>query len=128
MSKLAAVFGVLVAAIGILGIVAPAALLEVARLAATPLGLYVAAAVRIVFGLVLMGAAASSRAPSALRILGALIVLAGIMTPLFGVERARAVIDFLSARGTAPLRGMASLALLFGLFVLHAVAPRGRTA
>jgi len=127
-NQLAFVIGLLVTGIGILGVLSPATLLEVARFAATPLGLYVAAAVRIVFGLILMGAAAASRAPRALRVLGAFIVLAGIITLFIGVEGARSMLDFLSAHGMAPIRSVAALALLLGLFIVYAAAPRSRAA
>ena len=124
MRWLAFVIGLIVAAIGILGMAAPAVLLELARFAETPVGLYIVAAIRIAFGLVLIRVAATSRAPKTLRLLGAFILLAGIITPFLGVERARAIADWWFAQGTAFIRSWAALAVIFGLFISYAVAPR----
>jgi hypothetical protein len=124
MRWLAFVVGSIMAALGILGIVAPTLLLSVAAFALTEVGLYVAAALRVAFGLVLIAAAAASRFPRTLRILGALIVIAGIITPFFGVERARAMVDWWSAHGPTFMRGWAALAVIFGLFIIYAVGPR----
>ena len=95
-----------------------------AAFALTYVGLYVAAAVRVVFGLVLTAAASASRLPKTLRILGVLMVVAGIITPVFGVERARAVVDWWSAQGPAFMRAWAALAVVMGLVIVFAVAPR----
>ena len=124
MRWLAFFVGLIIAALGILGIVAPTVLLELAAFALTQFGLYVAGALRVAFGLVLIAAAAASRLPWTLRILGALIVVAGVITPFFGVERARAMVDWWSAQGLIFMRGWAALAVIFGFFIIYAVAPR----
>ncbi len=128
MKRLSFLVGVIITAIGILGIAAPAVLLEAMRLAQTQIGLYVVSALRVVFGLVLIGAAAASRLPKTLRVLGALIIIAGIITPFFGVERTRAIINWWSAQGTAFMRCWAVLAAIFGLFIIYAVTTRRQTA
>jgi len=122
----ACLVGLLIAALGILGIVAPTILLAVAAFAVTQLGLYVAAALRVAAGVILVGAAAGSRLPRTLRVLGALVVIAGVITPFFGVDRARAMVDWWSAQGLLVMRGWAALPMLFGLFIIYAVAPRRR--
>ena len=93
MRWLAVVIGLVITAIGILGMAAPTILLDAARFSITPLGLYVVAAIRIAFGLALVLVARVSRAPRILRVLGAFIIVAGIITPFFGIERARAIFD-----------------------------------
>lgn len=123
MKWLASLVGLTIAAIGVLGLVAPTVLLDAFRSAQTGLGLYVVAAVRVAFGLFLIGAAAASRLPRTLRVLGVVIIVAGIMTPFVGVERTRAILDWWSAQGTTFMRSWAVIALLLGLFILYAIAP-----
>jgi hypothetical protein len=126
MKWLAILLSLVIAAIGILGVAAPTVLLDAARLAQSQVVLYVIAALRIAFGLILIGAAAASRLPRTLRILGAFIVLAGIITPFFGIERTQAMVEWWAAQGTAFMRGWAAIAILIGLFIAFAVAPRRR--
>jgi len=85
-------FCVAMAILGTVGIFVPTALLAVSRPFLTPAGLYAAAAIRLVLGTALFLAAPTSRAPKTLRILGIGIIVAGVITPLLGVERARAIV------------------------------------
>jgi hypothetical protein len=54
------------------------------------------------------------------------VVVAGLATPLFGVERTRAVLDWESTQGTALIRVMAGLVLAIGGFIAFAVATGRR--
>lgn len=112
-------------AIGILGIVAPDGLLTAVRSMLTPLGLSLVATLRIVIGVILLVAAPSSRAPKVLRVLGVVVVVSGIITPFFGVDRALAILDWWSGQPPAVVRLWAGLAVAFGAFVAYAVAPGG---
>jgi len=114
--------------VGLSGIVTPDSLLTVGRYVVTPVGLYVITALRIGIGLVLMLVAPSSRAPKTLRALGAVVFIAGLITPLFGLERTRAILDWETTQGTALLRVGAALAFAIGGFIAFAVAPRRRPA
>jgi hypothetical protein len=69
-----------------------------------------------------------SRAPKTLRAFGAVALVAGLATPLFGVERARAIIDWEATQGTALIRVAAGLALAIGGFIAFAVTPGRRPA
>jgi hypothetical protein len=121
-------FGLAMTSIGIVGLVDPALLLDATSFTRTSVGLYIVAIIRVSFGLVLIGVAATSRMPRTVRILGAFIVLSGIITPFVGVERARAIVGWWSAQGDAFMRAWASLAVIFGLFVIYVVAHhRGAT-
>jgi hypothetical protein len=124
MRALTIVLGLVLAGIGLVGIVAPSVLLDLGRSLDTVTGLYIVAAVRIAFGALLLGIAGRSRLPTALRIIGAFLIVAGIATPLFGVERTRAIVDWWSAQGPAFVRAMAGLAVAFGIFFIYAVMPR----
>jgi hypothetical protein len=53
------------------------------------------------------------------------MILAGIVTPLVGVERARSLLASWHGN-TGFLRVPALIALLLGLFVVNAVVPRPR--
>lgn len=60
------------------------------------------------------------------RIQGAVVLVAGLAAPLFGVERTRAILDWESTQGTALIRVVAGLALAIGGFVAFAVATGRR--
>ena len=118
--------GFVVIIVGIVGIVAPGAILDSTGLLLTPTALYVVAAIRVAFGLVLLGAAGKSRAPAALRVLGAFILVAGVATPFFGVERSRAAVDWWSEHGTLFMRLTMVLPVVLGAFLIRAVASSRR--
>jgi uncharacterized membrane protein len=119
--------GIVVIIGGIVGIVAPGATLALGRSLLTPTALYFVAAIRVVFGLVLLAAAGKSRAPAALRVLGAFILVAGIATPFFGVERSRAAVDWWSGHGALFMRTTMGLAVVLGAFLVWTVASERRS-
>ena len=112
--------------VGVVGIVTPDSLMTMGRYVATPVGLYVIAAIRVAIGVVLMLVAPTSRVPRTLRVVGAVVVVAGLATPLFGVERTRAILDWESTQGTALMRVVAGLVLAIGGFIAFAVATGRR--
>jgi hypothetical protein len=129
--NLALVVGVLILAVGAVGIVAPAGLVWIAQHSITPSAFYVIAAVRIALGLVLISVASDSRAPRMLRVLGYLILLAGVataLTGLVGIERARVMIEWWLKQGSAVVRLTGVLVLALGGFVAFACTPSRRTA
>ncbi|MBI4270984.1 MAG: hypothetical protein HY615_11670 [Candidatus Rokubacteria bacterium] len=122
MTRLAAlVLSLLVAAVGALGVVSPTRLQAVVRRFESPAGLYAAAALRVILGVALFLTAPTSRAPEALRILGAVIGVAGLLTPLVGVERFRRLRAWWSGRGPLLMRVSAGLALALGLWLAYSV-------
>lgn len=125
LTRLVALF---VMVVGVTGIVAPERLIALRQYVITPSGLWAIAALRVGIGLVLISVARVSRAPRTLRALGAVVVVAGLVTPLFGVERSRAVLDWEATQGLALVRVGAGLALVLGGFIAFAVAPRRRPA
>src|SRR6185436_2431921 len=91
--------------VGIVGLVSPDSVTTVRRLYfATPVGLYAAAAVRVVMGLAVILGARASRAPRTLRALGAVVCMQGLAAMLFGPDRARAILEWEVMQGTALLR------------------------
>jgi hypothetical protein len=128
MKWVAVALSALVAAIGSIGLLWPAALLEIGRVFGTPSGLYAAAALRIGFGAALFLAAPASRLPALVRAIGIVIFVAGLMTPLIGIERLLAVLDWASALDPFLLRVWAGIALAFGGFLTWALRPRSIAA
>ena len=86
----------------------------------TPAGLYAIAALRIAIGLVLALAAPASLAPRTLRVLGLLVIVAGLSTPWFGVARARAVVNWLANTGPWLMRLFALIGMALGGLLIYA--------
>lgn len=123
-NRVAVLFGLVVAAIGVLGVAAPTVLFETSSFLLTANGLYAAAAFRIVVGLVLVLAAATSRMPRTLRILGILIILGGIITPFVGVDRARAIVEWWATLRPWFMRAWAVLAVALGSLIIYAARSK----
>jgi len=120
--------GIAIACLGIVGVVAPSLLLEFGKSLLTEHGLYAVAALRVAFGLLLFFGARLSRMPQALRVLGVVIIIAGIITPLFGVERSTTALDSFASHGLVFVRVVAIFAVAFGAFIVYAISPRRRSA
>ena len=120
------VVGVVIMAMGALGMLAPEALLTVARSIVTPVGLWVVAAVRVGLGVLLLMTASLSRVPAVLGVLGVVVLVSGLVTPFLGVERARAIVEWWGALGPAVTRVWAGIAVALGALLVYAVAPRPR--
>lgn len=128
MRSLALLVAFFIMVVGMVGVVTPDSLMTVGRYVVTPVGLYAIAALRVGIGLVLMLVAPISRVPRTLRAFGAIVLVAGLTTPLFGVERTRAIFDWEATQGTALIRVGAGLAVAIGAFIAYAVAAGRRPA
>ena len=98
MTALALILCAAIAAMGVLVIVSPARSNDLTRLFTDKTGLWVATAIRAVLGLGFLAAAADSKSPMILRILGLIILLVAIAMPLLGLDRHRRMIDWWLAR------------------------------
>jgi hypothetical protein len=125
LALLAALF---IMVVGIVGLVAPDRLMAAGRFVITPIGLYAIAVLRVGMGLVLMLVAPTSRVPKTLRAFGAVVLVAGLTTPFFGVDRVRGIADWEAAQGPAFLRGVAGVLVAIGSFIVFAVAAGRRAA
>lgn len=123
MAYIAFTLGLLVTALGALGIFSPLQLVDVVRHFQTLAGLYVAAALRLVLGAALFFAAPTSRAPKVVRIVGGIVFVAGLITPLFGLERFQRLLDWWVAQGPAVIRLWGGFASAFGLLLVYAIMP-----
>jgi hypothetical protein len=124
----AVVCGVCIGAVGTIGIFFPILLvwIAIAFVSAGALGFYLLAVVRVAFGLVLISAAASSRAPRAVRVLGCAIVVLGLITAISGltaVAPGRDMIESWVQQGSGVIRLTAVPIVVLGSFVAYACAP-----
>jgi len=113
--------------VGMVGIVSPDSGMTLRRLYyATPSRFYTVGAVRAAMGLVLILAALTSRWPWALRALGAAMCLQAVAANLFGLDRARAIMEWEAMQGIVLLRMGAAVALATGGFIAFAITKRTR--
>ena len=123
MALLAFALSLLIAALGAVGVFSPQRLIVVVQHFQAPAGLYAAAVLRLVFGAALFLVAPTSRTPEIIRIIGVIAFVAGLITPLFGLERFRKLLDWWVAQGPVVLRLWASFAFGFGLWLAYAIMP-----
>jgi len=124
MRLLAIALALLIGAIGAVGVASPSLLIDFVRPLLAPGALLIVAAVRVLYGVVLLLVARVSRWPGTFRVLGILIVAAGLLTALAGADRAQAMVDWWSGRPDWFTRAWALLAVAFGGFVVHALVSR----
>lgn len=128
MKLLAMAIGLIIGAFGLACAISPSLLQEFGRSLLTPTALYIVATLRIGIGVVLLRVARTSRMPKVLRVLGILIIIAGVITPFFEVERSRAVFDWWSSQEPSFMRFSAGVAAALGLFIVYAVTSPRRAA
>ena len=117
------------AVLGAVGVVYPEVLVGLVRVfLETPTGLYAAAGIRIVSGVALIFAAPPSRAPRTLRVLGAIVIVAGLRLPVVGVEGLRSRVEWFSALDPGFLRIYAVFVLGLSALLAYALVPRSRAA
>jgi hypothetical protein len=120
--------GLLIVVEGLMGLVVPGAFVSMVRFFQLPPVLYVAAVVRVLIGVVLVRAAPASRAPIVLRLLGVVVLIGGLLTPIVGARLAERVLGWWTAGGTGVVRMWAGLAFVVGVIIVYAVAPKRRAA
>jgi hypothetical protein len=115
-------------AVGAIGIFAPSRLVWIAQRFTTPVDWYALTAVRVAVGGLLVSVAKASRAPTALRVVALIPLVAALAMPFVGVERARATIEWWSLQGSGIVRLSAMPLLALGGFIAYACAPARRAA
>ena len=119
MRLLGLVIGALVIIGSAISFAVPDLRLSLERSMTTPAGFYAIAVLRIGIGLVFVLAAPSSRAPRTVRVLGLIVIIAGVTTPWFGVARARAVLDWFASAGPLLMRLAAGVGMAMGGFLVY---------
>ena len=118
---LVVVFGALTALIGVWGILIPRRL-QGWILNFTPrVRLSLAVVIRVVFGVALLAAASTSKAPVVLQIFGVLALLAAAVLAIFGAERLETWAQWWSRRSSLVIRTWSGAAFLLGAFLVFAV-------
>ena len=128
MTIAALLIGLLIVAQGIVGLAVPDIFVSIVSMFQTLPMIYLAAVIRVIFGVVLFRAAPASRAPKGLRLLGVLIFIGGVLTPFIGVQFAHIILGWWSEGGAAVVRMWAGVALAIGAFILYATVPNRRAA
>jgi hypothetical protein len=111
---------------GVVGLVLPDIFAGVVSFMQRPPAIYGAVIVRIAIGCVLLAAAGASRMPMFLRIFGGLVLMGGLLTPIWGTYFAEVILGWWSSQGSGLVRVFAAGALALGFCVGYAVLPRAR--
>ena len=115
-------FGLLISAMAAALLAIPARLTAfMLRHSGDPWFHILAAAIRIVLGIVLILHAAETRFPTALTVLGWIALLAGVAIALIPPSRFRQLVAWLFDRLGRYVRIAAAAALAFGVFLVYAV-------
>lgn len=126
MKSLAMVIGIVIAALGIIGLISPDTYVRLGWFWEESPGLYIVAAVQLVIGLVLIRAAPTSRSPLGLGALGVLALIEAVFMPFLGHGRIHAIAHWMSSQSPSFLRLWGLLELAVGILIVSAVAPRRR--
>ena len=114
-------------AFGVFAIASPGAVVAFADSVLTSSGLWVIAAIRVALGIVLLLAAPGARMPRVVRAVGIIIVVAGLVTPLFGLERTRAVMAWEVSWGPKALRAIGLVIVALSGMLIYITNPSRRT-
>ena len=127
MKAIALFIAAMMVLLGLTGVLWPEGLMQLATYSFTGTGLYVIGAVRIILGGLLFVAASATRTPKTIRVIGLIVLVAGIATALIPADRALAMKDMWLARGPDTLRIAACFPLAVGIFIgLSALTKRRR--
>lgn len=107
--------------IGAFGVVAPAGLGKFVDRWKSRTGLWVAAALRLIFGVALWFVAPSSRTPLGLQVLAVVVIAAGILLPLMGYPRYESLLAWWQRQPLVFVRSWCFVAIVFGAFVLWSI-------
>ncbi len=116
----ALLFGLVIAALGVLGLAAPGTFLVAMNFFQSGHRVYAAGLVRILIGIVFFQAAADSRWPRVMRGLGAIVVLLGLLTPVSAHPLPTVVMGVFGADFVRP---WALTSIVLGLIIIAAVVP-----
>jgi hypothetical protein len=123
MTLIVFLFGILITAVGLLGVISPGNLIRFVSVAwQSRAGLYLAIIVRLILGVALIRAASGSRFPDALGVLGVISILAALVASALGFDRLRGFVQWWATRPVAFTRAWALVAAGFGVFLVYAVS------
>ena len=117
MKKLILLIAVLMIGLGLTGVFWPSGIMDFAKWSFTPNGLYIAAGIRVLFGLILLVGAGKTATPKIVRGIGAILVAAGLATLFLSAETTQRVAGAWLENGEDRVRISACLPLAVGLFL-----------
>jgi hypothetical protein len=117
MKAIALLIAALMVLLGLTGVLWPEGVMPLMLYSFSRGGIYVAAAVRIVLGGLLFLAATATRTPKTIRVVGLILVIAGIATALIPLDRAQSIKDWWVTRGPDTIRIVACFPLIAGIFI-----------
>ena len=126
MKVLITIFGLIAFGAGVADLISPDIVVTIGRDVLTPTGLYVIAFVRVGLGLLLLAAAKTTRMPKSVRVLGAVVLISGIATPIFGLERSLSVLNWWAAQGPLVTRLAGLLLVTLATLMIYATRPLPR--
>jgi uncharacterized membrane protein HdeD (DUF308 family) len=126
MKAIALVIAALMVLLGLTGVFWPEGLMQLATASFTRSGLYLVAAVRVILGALLFFAARATRTPKTVRVIGLILLVAGIATVFISVERAQLMKDWWIERGPDTLRIVACFPLVAGMIIGISALTAGR--
>jgi ABC-type uncharacterized transport system permease subunit len=126
MKKLILLIAALMIVLGLTGVFWPLGITDFAKWSFTSTGLYIAAGIRIVFGLILLIAANKTATPKVVRGIGAILVAAGLATLFLSAETTQRFASSWLENGEDRVRISACLPLLVGLFLAGVTVFRKR--
>lgn len=117
-------FGWLAAGLGAWIVVQPGGLVDLAAVFLRADRLWLVIALRLTVGALMWVAAAGSRTPRTLKVLGALMIVSGLAIPVVGLEGVRAIADWGAGLRPVGLRVAGLITLAFGSFIVWSLWPR----
>ena len=126
MNQLVSILGFAVAIAGACLAAAPMAGLGLGRSVVSPNVMYVAGALRVAFGALLVYVASKSRTPVLMRAIGGIFIVAGLGALFLTVDQARTIFDWLIAQGPWFTRAWASAVAALGICVVFATTQRNK--
>ncbi|MDH3200992.1 MAG: hypothetical protein OEM15_08885 [Myxococcales bacterium] len=121
--EVAGIFAVFVLLMCALGVLVPSRIVAFATRWTNQRGLWVAALLRLAFGLALWFAAPASRAPLFLQVLGIVTILAGVSLPMIGLDRFTKLIEWSVERPPIMVRLWCLFGIALGGAILWALIP-----
>jgi len=121
--EVAGIFAVFVLLLCTWGVLVPSRIVAFATRWTNHGGLWVAALLRLTFGIALWFAAPASRAPLFLQILGIVTILAGASLPMIGLDRFTKLIEWSTKRPPIVVRLWCLFGIALGGAILWALIP-----
>jgi uncharacterized protein YjeT (DUF2065 family) len=118
MQHVVSAVGILIVLAGLAILVVPGKWKKVFLSLAQGKFLYFAAAFRIIVGVLFILAAETTRTPMAVKVIGALIIVAGVMIPIVGPKKLALFIQLMLARKDSTLRLFGVVAGAIGVFFI----------